>query len=272
MQNVAQLMAIGIKQLSHLNNPKLESEMILAFVLGVDRVWIKMHGSDLVDEGLERRFKALISKRYEFVPLAQIMGYRAWAEFDIEVDDSTLIPRDETEILCEKIFLQKRDFEVQRILDIGTGSGCISIYLKNKFLSASVLGVDVSEKALLVAQRNAKKYNLDILFEKSDLLESVKGDFDIIVANLPYVPEKYEVSPDLSFEPASAIFSGDSGLDLISELQVQLALEKVAFKELWLEFLPFQKESILLIWKDYKVTFETDLGGDVFFACITPDL
>lgn len=272
IMNIVEVINWGKEKLKNLENPKLEAEVLLSVVLKKDRLFLKVFDKKKLDIKQLNLYKKFVQKRSERIPVAQIIGYKIWNEFRIFVDENVLIPRDETEILCFKIkkYLEKQKKKNFKILDIGTGSGCISIFLKRHFPYSQVWGIDISEKALSIAQKNKKFQNLDVEFFYSDLFSTIKegSAFDVIVANLPYVPSDLKVSLEVEKEPALALFSGMDGLDLIRRLADELRVNKIKFGLLFLEFLPSQKEAIAAIFQDKKVVFLSDVGGDVFFAKI----
>ncbi len=267
MTNIQKSINWGTAKLKRLDNPKLEAEVLLADVLGCDRIYLRTHNLQELSFKQNWRFKSFINKRAKHIPVAQIIGYQEWAGIKILVNEHVLIPRDETEILVNEIVKNQNPLP-QTILDVGTGSGCISIFLKKHFSGSETTALDISKKALKQAKKNAKLHNVEINFQHSNLLEKISNNttFDLIVANLPYVPENLEVSTDLSYEPQNAIFSGDDGLDLIRRLKTELVEKEIKFKELWLEFLPKQKYAIKKIFDGFEIEFVGDLGGDVFFA------
>jgi release factor glutamine methyltransferase len=125
-----------------------------------------------------------------------------------------LIPRPETELLVETALELPSG---ARVADVGTGSGAVALALKDERPDLEVTGFDVSEDALVVARGNAERLSLDVRFVQADLLDD--GEYDAVVANLPYVPSGVELQPEISdYEPAAALFSGLDGLDLIRRL------------------------------------------------------
>ena len=261
----------GEEDLQYLENPKLEAEVLLAGVMKKDRIFLKTNPDFPLSWGEKRLYKKCVQKRLEGFPMAQILKYKDWAGFRIAVNKHVLIPRDETEILCECICGFSREDSVKRILDVGTGSGIIAIFLKHHFPEAMVQALDISSRALRVARKNAKKHQPAIEFLRSNLLDKIEANeqYDIIVANLPYVPENISVSGEVSKEPRKAIFSGTDGLDLLRTFAVQLKEKNIRFQELWLEFLPQQEKSIAHIFSEYDVHFFTDTENAVRFARIT---
>ena len=156
---------------------------------------------------------------------------------DFLVTPDVLIPRPETEMLVDlvldlagKAYLpgvranKPKIPENARILDVGTGSGCIAVTLALELTKTRVTAVDISEKALAVAMKNAEKWGVKVNFLQSDLLKAVKtSEFDVILANLPYVDRKWSwISPGLKYEPEVALFANQGGLELVFELLEQL--------------------------------------------------
>lgn len=260
--------------LSDLGHPQLEAEVLLASVLEKPRVWVKTHDQDKLTILQVLKFKSWVMKRKKGIPLAYIQGYQDWHGQKFLVNKHVLIPRDETETLLQHIFSSWALVDkgsVKTILDVGTGSGCLALELKRFFPEAKVTGLDISEKALAVARLNAKNLNQIVVFTKSDLLSVIpsQSHFDIIVANLPYVPEVIEVTTEVKQEPHSAIFSGPDGLAHLRRFEIELKQKNITFKTLWLEFLPSQKSDIAKIFADYQIEFKADVAGNEFFARIS---
>ncbi len=268
---IVQALEWAQQKLENCENPSTESEVLLAALLQKDRIFLKTQG----DLGLSWwkffQYRRYILKRRKHIPVAYILGEKIFLGLRIFIHKNVLIPRDETEILCQHIVESyKANPPPQSILDVGTGSGCIAIYLGIIFPQAEVMALDISSQSLDCAQKNADKENRTIRFLQSDLLSSVPeaSFFDLIVANLPYLPDTLSVSPEVHQEPSWALFSGSDGLDHIRKFEQELRLKKIQFSALWLEFLPIQKEKIKDIFSKYSVEFYTDIGGHVFFVKI----
>ncbi len=157
-----------------------------------------------------------------------------------KVNKSVLIPRPETEMIVDKVMSYKlpvirKQKRIIRILDVGTGSGCVAISLAHKFKVKSakskveIAASDISAAALKTAKENARAHHVRVKFVKSDLLKNIKGRFDIIVANLPYVPKEdfRFLIKDLRYEPTNAIFATEKGLSLIKKFLNQLVNSKI---------------------------------------------
>lgn len=174
--------------------------------------------SNLLSEAVSRRLKG--------EPLAYILGTQAFRDLTLKVDKRALIPRSETELLVSLV-LENKPQKVTKIIEIGTGSGAVAISLKKLFPQAEVVATDVSEDALSLAEENAANQNVELTLVQSDLLQTVKKEtYDVIVANLPYVPEgqlSFVSDQILDWEPIVAISGGQTGLKLISQFIEQLA-------------------------------------------------
>lgn len=177
---------------------------------------------------------------------------------DFEINSDVLIPRPETEMMVDAVLnLASKAYlpgvkpaprvlpENFNILDVGTGSGCIAITLALELPEAKVTACDISKKALVVAKKNVKKLGAKVEFVQSDLMNNIEGDFDIVVANLPYVDEEWEWLDHeaLSREPRIALFAKNHGLELIYKLIDQVVERKI--KHLVLEADPCQHEKIV---------------------------
>ena len=160
-----------------------------------------------------------LKKLEEGKPVQYIVGNVDFYDINLLVNKNVLIPRFETEYLVEKtINYAKKLKEPLDILDIGTGSGAIAITLA-KHLNSKVIATDISEKALEIAQKNAKRNNTKITFKQSDILKSVKGKFDIIISNPPYISKDETIDPLVKDnEPSLALYADNKGLYFYEEI------------------------------------------------------
>ncbi|NMB50092.1 MAG: peptide chain release factor N(5)-glutamine methyltransferase [Bacteroidales bacterium] len=184
--------------------------------------------SDLSDAQC-KKIQDITSRLKNYEPLQYIFGKTEFYGMEFEINPSVLIPRPETEELVEWIFLEN-DLTNPRILDIGTGSGCIAILLSKKIVGAEVHAWDVSSEALEVAKLNAKKNGVEISFQQVDIMQKISTEilFDIIVSNPPYVTEKEKQEMEqsvLNYEPPQALFVSDdvplAFYDRISDIALQ---------------------------------------------------
>ncbi len=204
--------------------PRLDAEVLLAHVLGVDRARL-ITDRDLSVEGVAvRPFQEAVRRRaVEREPVAYITGTRGFRRLELSVDRRALIPRPETELLVEVGLTLPRGV---RVLDVGTGSGAVALALKDERLDLEVAGSDVSEDALGLARANGERLGLEVRWPRSDLLEEVPDEYDAVLCNPPYVaePERAALGPEiLRHEPPGALFAGPDGLSAIRLLLAQLA-------------------------------------------------
>ncbi len=199
------------------------AEVLARHVLGWDRATLITHGHEHPPAGFDQSFAALVERRLQREPVAQIVGHREFWGLEFEVTRDVLVPRPETELVVEAALELARAGGVRRIVDVGTGSGCIAVALAVALPDVSVIATDVSPEALAVATRNARRHGvLDrTAFVESDLLAAVPGTADLIVSNPPYVPsaDLPTLPPEVArHEPHRALFAGDDGLSAIRPL------------------------------------------------------
>ena len=214
----------------------LEAEVILCDLLKCERAKLFLMKNEFIPDEFLELCEEMFLKLKNGVPLAYIRGKKEFYGRDFIVDRGVLIPRPETEILVDLALqlLKTIDSSNVRIIEIGLGSGCISLSVLCEFLknnnpgrSINVLGIEKSELALEVAKKNTKLFKLEkyVNFVNGDLLNGVSGHFDILVANLPYIPENSEDldSNVRNYEPSSALFAGKNGFELYEEMLHQVA-------------------------------------------------
>lgn len=191
--------------------PRTDTLVILEHTLRKDRAWILTNLDYKIPNDLQSKLSNLLSKRLCRIPLAYIV-HKAWfygRSFTVSSD--VLIPRPET----EDIITLALPLQPQKILELGTGSGCIAITCKLEIPSCEVIATDISPQSLEVAQQNADDLSVSIKFLVSDLLGKCSTLIDkktMLIANLPYVPEDYITSPEILNEPQLALFSGADGM------------------------------------------------------------
>jgi len=198
--------------------PSLDAEVLLADVLGVERAQLFIDAEKPLTTRALTAFRARCARRVEREPVAYITGRRGFRLIELDVDRRVLIPRPETELLVE-IGLELP--EGSRVLDVGTGSGAVALALKSERPDLDVSATDASSDALVVAQTNAGRLGLDVAFAHGDLLAELEGEWDAILANLPYVAmgERAALPRDVAeHEPPEALFAGHSGLEVVARL------------------------------------------------------
>jgi release factor glutamine methyltransferase len=243
----SQLQQVGV------DSARLDAELILTFAMKKTREWLAAHGEYALKKPELKLANELLTRRLNREPIAYILGKKEFYGRDFIVTPDVLIPRPETEQIIELVKKLLRQFissqhaifarrygenrsrlavttdgfesdklpreQTATILDVGTGSGAIAVTLALELPNAQIMASDISEKSLKVAKQNAKALGAKVDFIKSDLLQNIcNKQFDIIVANLPYVAREWKTSPDIAYEPEIALFADNVGLELIKKL------------------------------------------------------
>ncbi len=199
---------------------KNEADSMLGIIwedlMGWGRAQRILHNDEVVEDTVVNRFQTIVEELLTEKPLQQILGYADFFDNRFKVNEHTLIPRPETEELVAMIIADYKGKEGLKVLDIGTGSGCIAISLALNLPDSKVTAVDISTGALAIAKENAKNLNALVEFKELDILAEADraqlGDFDIIVSNPPYVRESEKAMMRknvLEYEPHTALFVKD---------------------------------------------------------------
>ena len=221
---ISNLLPAAIKRLAEAGSdePQANAEWLLACVLNVTRTWLLAHGDYELTEKELTLYNAYLARKADGEPLSHIVGYQPFDGLDISVSPNVLTPRPETEELVELVSALYDRKAPHTFLDMCTGSGCIACALAKRFPRAQVLAVDVSEKALAVAQENVKKFRLQerVHLLQSDLWEGVTGTFDLLISNPPYIPSEIvdTLTKEVLREPRLALDGGPDGLDIVRPL------------------------------------------------------
>jgi release factor glutamine methyltransferase len=221
----------------------LDAEIILAHTLKKSRTWLHAHSDDELDARTIDIATARLDLRLDHTPIAYIIGHKEFYGRLFKVTPAVLAPRPESEAIIE---LVKKYItpDIDTLVDVGTGSGCLGITLKLELPRLNVELVDTSKHALNVAADNAAILNADVKITKSNLLENV-SPVETIVANLPYVVKSWDVSEELRHEPTEALFADENGLKLIYKLIEQTESKLVQNGLLILEADPRQHDDII---------------------------
>lgn len=199
------------------------SYALLEAITGRDRAWLLAHRDHGVPRDQQNRWADLLARAADGEPLAYLLGWRWFAGMRFEVTPDVLIPRPETEDVIDAALAAAS--HACRVIDVGTGSGAIAITLAHRLPRAQVIAVDSSNTALDVARRNAESLEVSdrVLFLQGDLLTAVSGPFDLVIANLPYIPTDDLAELELThWEPRPALDGGPDGLDLFRRMLADL--------------------------------------------------
>jgi len=205
--------------------PHEDARLLLQHVLGASHTYLAAHPEQELAAAQEQQYRTLVARAVRLEPIPYITGEASFYGLDFIVTPDVLIPRPETEHLVEAATAWAKTHAARRIVDVGTGSGCIAVLLAQGLPQADILAIDVSQAALAVARRNVQRHRAGrIRIQQGTLLESVDNPVDLIVANLPYIsdPEWTALDDGVKwYEPVAALRGGPDGLDLIRRLLQQ---------------------------------------------------
>ncbi len=222
-KNVRELMQSISSKLreSHSSTPVLDASLILMRWLGFSRTELYTKDDYIPDDNEMRKIEYWTLKRYEGCPMAYLLGKADFMGLSIKVQESTLIPRPETELLTEKVLEAAKSRGYRKGLDMGCGSGAIAISLCHYDPDLEMTASDISERALLIADQNVRDHKANVRLVHSDLFENIRESFDFIVSNPPYI--RSDDIPFLekdvkNYEPLSALDGGKDGLFFYREI------------------------------------------------------
>ncbi|HET6175755.1 MAG TPA: peptide chain release factor N(5)-glutamine methyltransferase [Candidatus Sulfotelmatobacter sp.] len=271
--------AIARLTASQVPSPRLNAELLLMFTLGCDRAYLFAHPERELTADEQTRYEAALADRDRGVPAQYIVGHQEFWGMDLIVTPAVLIPRPETEHVIEAVLQTlglgagnltagEGDSELHlgreatlRIVDVGTGSGCIALALAKELAGAEIHATDISASALEIARANAARHQLEdrIEFHQGDLLDGLRPPFDFIVSNPPYVGESEadQVQLDVrKFEPNNAVFAGQTGVEIIGRLisQARAALSPGGWLVMEISgTIAAETERLLSEWNDVRI-------------------
>mgnify|MGYP001170061903 CR=1 FL=1 len=253
---------------SQIQSARNEAEQIVSYFMKMTKTALYLNMNQLIPDATQKNIDEAFRKRAKRYPLQYILQEVHFLNTILKVDESVLIARPETEFLCDFIIreYQKKDIRQIRCLDMGTGSGAIAISLKKELKMISMEAVDISDRALRTAKKNAEFNQTQIHFIQSDLFENVQGKYDLIISNPPYVTEaEYsQLEPELFFEPKNALVSENNGLNHIFKIIASAIDYMNPNAVLYLEIGAKQAETIISVTKNYRyrtVQIIKDLSG-----------
>ncbi len=257
----------GQKRVAHVATPARDSRDLLLYVLGIDAAALIATESEPLTMEEVTRFDAALERRAAHEPVSKIIGLRAFYGLEFEVTPDVLDPRADSETLVDAALESAAN--ARRILDLGTGSGCLLLTLLHRLPEAEGLGVDLSDAALAVAKRNAKRLHLDrnVRFMRSDWLEKVDETFDLVVCNPPYIGEceRHALSDDvLLWDPKEALFADEDGLAAYRRIAPTLGKALSETGTAFFEIGSGQGEAVFRLFTAYgfgDITFRRDIAG-----------
>lgn len=246
-----------------MESARLEAQVLAAHVLARDRAWVLAHPSFLIGAV---DFEPFLARRESREPLAYILGYREFFGRRFAVTPDILIPRQETETLVEAALALMPPESSMRILDLGTGSGCVGITLALERPRAEVWASDLSAAAIEVARANAETLGASLRLVESDLFSGLRGEvFDLIVSNPPYVESGAALAPEIrDWEPASALFAGADGMEAYRQIAAQAGAHLVSEGHVALEVGDGQSELVRQVFLEEgwnHISTRNDLSG-----------
>ncbi len=297
---ISQSLQDNTKILSKISDiPQIDTELLLSFVLNKDKSFLYTYPEYKLTEKELATFTSYIQKRLDGYSVAYITGLKDFYGHEFIVNKNTLVPRPETELMIDEVLSILKDFKNKNniaLIDLGTGTGCIPISIledtfkgtqENKFKNLKCFAIDISGKALEIAQKNAKKHALEasINFLEGNLLRpinneelKIKNYNFIITANLPYLTKKQiDNSPSIQKEPILALDGGKDGMDYYIELFKQLRLLQKNYKPKSITILAEIDHVQVDVFKDRaaellpeaKLEIKKDLGGYERLVIIT---
>lgn len=220
--SLQELIGAACAQLASLESPRLDAEILLCHLLDVDRAHLYAHPEAVVPAAMAADFTRLVARRSEGYPLAYLTGSREFWSLDLAVNRHTLVPRPETELLVELALANLRDCPEPGVLELGVGSGAVSLAIARERSDARITATDLCRHALAVAQENALRHGMEnIDFLHSDWFTELAGRrFNAIVSNPPYVDERDPAlwQAPLRHEPRLALDGGHGGLAALARI------------------------------------------------------
>jgi release factor glutamine methyltransferase len=204
---------------------RLEAQLLLAHALGCSRTSLYVRYEEVIGDGERAKFRELVQARVKGTPAAHLLGRKEFFSLEFEVGPDVLVPRQDTEWLVTECLTLAKPMDAPRVLDVGTGSGCVAVAVAARHKTASVIAIDVSPQALAVARRNAEKHKVSerVRFLQGDLFAPLAEEdrFDFILSNPPYVPagDLAGLAPEVrDHDPRLALDGGPDGFTVIDRL------------------------------------------------------
>jgi len=214
----------------NIERPSREAQLLFMAFFDKDELWLISNQKSEIE--VDEAFFNWVERRSENEPFEYIVNRVSFYSEEFYIDEDALIPRPETELLIDEIEKNVVDKEsAMTFVEVGVGSGIISIMLAKKFPNAKIIAVDISQKALDVADKNIKKFGMQdrIELREGSLLEPISEAVDYLVSNPPYIANDASLDSNLSYEPQNALFGGEIGDEIINELLDAVLKQKITF-------------------------------------------
>lgn len=257
MMKIADWLTKASTSLSEADIPtaRLDCLVLLEDATGKNRAYLLAHDDDILPDNLVTKLDKAIVQRRQHTPLAYIRQKTEFYKRTFYINNHVLEPRPESEMIIE---LLAKEQAIEKIIDVGCGSGALAITAKREHPNSRVLAIDIDPKCLAVTRINSEARAADITIQQGNLLENVEPDFihgAHIIANLPYVPDNFTLNDAALNEPKQAIFGGPDGLDLYRQFFTQLQGTQPA--AIFCESLPIQHQTLSDIAEDHNFKLST---------------
>jgi release factor glutamine methyltransferase len=230
---------------ANIGSAKLDAELLLAHTLQTRREYILAHSEQELLKHQLSIFEDLVSQRLNRTPLVHLTGLREFYSLEFEITPDVLTPRIETEQMVE--WAIEYTPQNSSMIDVGTGSGAIAIAIAIHRPDLDIWASEIDTSALSVAQRNASKHKVKVTFTRSNLFKEVPKRFSTIVTNLPYLKQDADLMPEVTKEPAVALFGGTDGLELYRQFFLQIPAHLEAYGHVFTECDPWQQPELTLL-------------------------
>jgi release factor glutamine methyltransferase len=221
--------AIRLKDITHI--PQKEVEILILYILNKNIIWLHLNYNEQCT--CENTLETLVNQRAKDYPLEYITKRASFYGESFNVQEGVLIPRPQTEILVQKAIEKLETISKPKVIEIGTGSGIISIMLALLIKNIEIVAVDINDKALKLASSNAIKHNVDkkITFINSNLFENINinDKFDMCISNPPYIANDYKLPKNVTYEPKNALFGGVKGDELLEKIVLQTSNRSIKY-------------------------------------------
>ena len=259
---------------AEIGTARLDCLVLLADELNRDKAWVLAHADQQLNTGQIKRLAGKLSRRASHEPLSYIRGHTEFYGRQLLINKQVLEPRPESEAMIELLKeIGQNHGPALTIVDVGTGSGALAVIAKLELPGSRVLAVDIDRGCLPIARQNAQKYSVNIEFFSGDLLQPLPSSPYsrlIILANLPYVPDNWQINPAAGQEPRLAIFGGPDGLNVYRQLFNQLQTKPAQF--VLTESLPPQHSGLAAIANQAGYRLQETDGFVQLFALASPSV